>query len=136
MEGKTIKEIRIGDEEKFSKTVTEFDVYGFAGITGDFNSVHINKEYAQSTMFKNRIAHGILGAGLISTVIGMKLPGEGVIYLSQSTRFIKPIYIGDTITAIVKVIEINEDKNRVKLETKCINQNGDKGYRGRIISYA
>lgn len=122
---KKINDINIGDEEQFSKTITESDVYGFAGIVGDFNPVHINKEYAKKTIFKNRIAHGIIGAGLISTVIGAYLPGEGTIYLSQSTKFKKPVYFEDTITAIVRVIEKNVDRNRIKLYTKCINQNDE-----------
>lgn len=123
MLGKKINEINIGDEAKFSKTITEGDVYGFAGIVGDFNSVHVNREYAKNTIFKDRIAHGIIGVGLISTTIGTYLPGEGTIYLSQSTKFKKPVYFEDTITAVVKVIEKNEEKNRIKLYTKCINQN-------------
>lgn len=125
MEGKRMFQISIGDEAEFSKTITEHDVYSFAGIVGDFNAVHVNKEYAMNTIFKERIAHGILGTGLISTVIGTYLPGEGTIYLSQSTKFRKPVYFGDTITAYVKVIEKNEEKNRIKLHTKCINQNNE-----------
>lgn len=125
MEGKKIPQIFIDDEAEFAKTITEYDVYSFAGIVGDFNAMHINKEYAKGTIFKERIAHGILGAGLISTVIGTYLPGEGTIYLSQSTKFRKPIYFGDTITAYVKVIEKNEEKNKIKLYTKCTNQNNE-----------
>lgn len=118
-------QINIGDEAKFSKTITESDVYGFAGIVGDFNAIHINKEYAKGTIFKDRIAHGIIGVGLISTVIGTYLPGEGTIYLSQSTKFKKPVYFGDTITAIVRVVEKDDVKNRIKLYTKCVNQNDE-----------
>jgi 3-hydroxybutyryl-CoA dehydratase len=125
MYSKKIYDIKIGDEASFTKTITEFDVYSFAGITGDFNSVHINKEYAKKTIFKDRIAHGVIGAGLISTVIGTYLPGEGTIYLNQNTRFVKPIYFGDTITAVVRVIEINEEKNKIKLYTECINQSNE-----------
>lgn len=133
MFSKKINDINIGDEAQFSKTITEFDVYGFAGIVGDFNAVHINKEYAKTTIFKDRIAHGVIGAGLISTVIGTYLPGEGTVYLSQSTKFIKPIYFGDTITAIVRVIEKNDEKNRIKFYTKCINQNDDMIIEGESI---
>ncbi|MBW9151357.1 MaoC family dehydratase [Clostridium estertheticum] len=125
MFGKKINDINIGDEAQFSKTISESDVYGFAGIVGDFNPVHINKEYAKKTIFKQRIAHGIIGTGLISTVIGTYLPGEGTIYLSQSTKFKKPVYFEDTITAIVRVIEKNDEKNKIKLYTKCINQNDE-----------
>ena len=126
-------QISIGDEAKFAKTISECDVYGFAGIVGDFNAVHINKEYAKVTIFKERIAHGIIGAGLISTVIGTYLPGEGTIYLSQSTKFMKPVYFGDTITAYVKVIEKNEEKNKIKLYTKCTNQNNEIVIEGESI---
>lgn len=123
--GKKINEINIGDEAQFSKTITEYDVYSFAGIVGDFNALHINKEYAKTTIFKDRIAHGIIGAGLISAVIGRYLPGEGTIYLSQNTKFMKPIYFGDTITAVIRVVKKNDRKNRIKFYTKCINQNND-----------
>jgi 3-hydroxybutyryl-CoA dehydratase len=125
MAGKKINELIIGEECRFTKTISEYDVYNFAGITGDFNAVHIDKEYAKKTIFKDRIAHGILSAGLISAVIGSKLPGEGTIYLSQSTKFLKPVYFGDTITAIVTVIGKEIEKNKVLLKTECINQDGD-----------
>jgi 3-hydroxybutyryl-CoA dehydratase len=133
MEGKKMSQISIDDEAKFAKTITEYDVYSFAGIVGDFNAMHINKEYAKDTMFKERIAHGIIGAGLISTVIGTYLPGEGTIYLSQNTKFMKPVYFGDTITAYVKVIEKNEEKNKIKLYTKCTNQNNEIVIEGESI---
>lgn len=122
MKGKTILELRVGEESSFTKTITEYDVYNFSGIVGDFNSIHINDEYAKKSIFGKRIAHGIISAGLISTVIGNNLPGEGTIYLKQNTTFLKPVYFNDTITAIVKVVKIDIDKNRVKLETKCLNQ--------------
>ena len=124
MIGKTINEIKVGDKEKFTKTVSEVDVYLFAGITGDFNPVHINEIYANKTFFKTRIAHGMLLAGLISTVVGNKLPGSGTIYVKQEFNFLAPAYIGDTITAIVEVLEIIGDINRVKLKTTCLNQHG------------
>jgi 3-hydroxybutyryl-CoA dehydratase len=122
--GKTIKEIAIGDKAQFSKTVTESDVYLYAGLSGDMNPVHIDMEYAKNTLFGQRIAHGVLSIGFISNVLGTKLPGPGVIYLQQECRFLKPVFIGDTITAIVEVIEKDEGKNRVKLKTLCINQKG------------
>lgn len=133
MIGKKISEINIGDNAEFTKTITEYDVYSFAGVVGDFNAIHINKEYAKNTIFKDRIAHGIISAGLISTVIGTYLPGEGTIYLSQSTKFMKPVYFGDTITAYVSVIEKYEEKNKIKLHTKCINQNNEIVIEGESI---
>ncbi len=117
IKGKTIDEIKVGDRASFSKTITETDVYNFAGIIGDFNPAHINEEYAKTTFFKKRIVHGMLAAGLISTVLGTYLPGNGTIYISQELSFKAPVYFLDTITVTCTVIEIMEEKNRVFLET-------------------
>lgn len=124
MFGKTIDQISVGDSEKFSKTISESDVYLFAGVTGDFNPAHIDEEYAKNTYFKKRIAHGILSGGLISTVIGTKLPGPGSIYREQQLKFLAPVYIGDTVTAKVEVKEMNTEKNKITLQTTCHNQDG------------
>ncbi len=124
MIGKTINELKVGDTAEFSKTVSESDIYLYAGLTGDLNPAHINEEYARKTFFKSRIAHGMLTAGFISAVIGNKLPGPGTIYLRQELRFLAPVHIGDTITGRVEVFEIELEKNRVKLKTICINQEG------------
>ena len=124
MIGKTIGELNVGDTAEFSKTVAEFDIYMYAGITGDFNPAHINEPYAQNTFFKTRIAHGMLSAGFISTVIGTRLPGTGTVYVKQELNFRAPVKIGDTITARVEVVEIIKDKNRARLETTCLNQDG------------
>jgi 3-hydroxybutyryl-CoA dehydratase len=124
MSGRTIGEIEVCDSAEFTKTVTEADIYLFAGLSGDYNPAHINEEYAKKTFFKTRIAHGMLSAGFISTVIGTKLPGPGTIYLDQSLKFLAPVRIGDTITARAEVIEIMAEKNKVRLETTCINQDG------------
>lgn len=121
----TINEMKVGDCATMTKTVTETDVYLFAGISGDLNPAHIDEETAKKTMFKGRIAHGILGASFISAAIGMKLPGPGTIYVSQDLKFTAPVRIGDTVTATVTVKEINVEKNRAKLETVVTNQNGD-----------
>ena len=112
-----MKNIEINQTAFFSKTITEFDVLSFAWITGDFNPVHINKIEAQKSIFKERIAHGMLTASFISTVIGMYLPGEGSIYVEQNIRFLKPVKIGDTLTAWVKVVNIDIDKNIYTLST-------------------
>jgi len=122
MLGKTIEEIEVGDRAQFAKTISENDIYLFAGITGDFNPAHVNEEYAKKTFFKTRIAHGILTAGLISAIIGTKLPGPGTIYMRQDLKFLAPVHIGDTISACVEVIEVIPEKNRVKLKTYCVNQ--------------
>ena len=122
MIGKTIEELKVGDTARFSKTVSESDVYLFAGITGDLNPAHVNEDYAKDTFFKTRIAHGMLSASFISTVIGTMLPGPGTIYMRQEVSFMAPVKFGDTITAIVEVVEIMADKKQVRLKTYCINQ--------------
>ena len=112
----------IGYTGVFSKTITESDVYLFAGITGDFNPLHINEEEAKKTAFKARIAHGMLSGSFISTVLGTKVPGPGTIYLEQNLKFKKPVFINDTVTARVTVSEIiNPDKGIYKLDTKIHN---------------
>jgi 3-hydroxybutyryl-CoA dehydratase len=133
MKGKTINEINIGDEASYSRTITETDVVLFGGVSGDLNPAHFNEEYCKDTMFKSRIAHGMLSAGYISTVLGMYLPGPGTIYLSQEVKFTAPVRFGDTITAIAKVIEKIEDKNRIVLETICMNQDGKVVVKGKAI---
>ena len=120
-----IDELTAGMSAEHAKTVTDADVVLFAGITGDFNPVHVDAEAAAKSMFGGRIAHGILSAGLISAVIAMKLPGPGTIYLSQSLRFTKPVRIGDTVTARVEVAEVLAAKKRVRLLTVCRNQKGE-----------
>lgn len=118
------EKLEIGISECLGKTITEADILNFAGVSLDVNPLHLNEEYAKKTMFKGRIAHGIIGAGLISAVIGTKLPGEGTIYLSQNLKFIAPVKIGDTITAKVEIVELNQEKKKVGLKTTCTNQNG------------
>lgn len=125
MEGRRLQDMTVGDTASFTKTVSEGDIYGFAGITGDFNPMHVNAAYAEASRFERRIAHGVLCAGFISSVLGMQLPGPGAIYASQSLRFLRPVYIGDTITAEVEVAELIEEKNRVRLATRCRNQDGE-----------
>ena len=125
MKGITINEMKIGDSASFTKTVTDTDVYMFAGITGDFNPAHVNQVEAEKGMFGKRIAHGMLSAGFISAVLGTMLPGPGTIYMGQELRFTKPVAIGDTITATVTVAEMIIEKNRVILDTVCTNQNAE-----------
>jgi 3-hydroxybutyryl-CoA dehydratase len=122
MIGKTIDQLHIGDTAEFTKTIAESDIYLFAGVTGDLNPAHINEPYAQNTFFKTRIAHGMLLAGFISGVIGMKLPGPGSIYIRQELKFLAPARIGDTITARVEVTQMQSEKNRITLRTTCVNQ--------------
>lgn len=118
-------ELQLGDRDHFEKTISEADVYMFAGISGDTNPAHLSESYAAQTPFKTRIAHGMLSAGLISAVIGTRLPGPGSIYLGQELRFNKPVRIGDTIRADVEVLETRPGKRVIKLKTSCTNQDGD-----------
>ena len=112
--------------ESFSKTITEYDISNFAGITGDFNPVHIDKIAAEKSIFKERIAHGMLTASFISTVIGMYLPGKGSIYLEQNIKFLKPVKIGDTITAWVEIINFDSEKKIYSLSTWVENEQSTK----------
>ena len=114
----------VGQRASFSKTITETDVYGFAGITGDFNPLHVNAVEAEAGRFGERIAHGMLSASIISTVIATRLPGPGTIYMGQEVRFLNPVRFGDTITATV-VIEELLDRGRVRLHTFVENQKGE-----------
>ena len=124
MNGAGIEGLKVGDWAATSKTISESDVYLFAGITGDFNPAHVDEEYAKNTIFKGRIAHGMLVAGLLSSVLGMKLPGPETIYLRQSLKFLAPTRIGDTVTARVEILSVDRTRNRVTLKTTCTNQSG------------
>ncbi len=136
MQGKTIQQLTLGESASTAKTISETDVYLFAGITGDLNPAHVNQEYAQATRFGGRIAHGMLSAGLISAVIGMQLPGPGTIYMGQDLKFLAPVKIGDTVTATVTVRELDLERNRVTLETVCENQSGQKLVVGQALVMA
>ena|SRR4051794_14366595 len=115
-------DIQIGDTDSFTKTISEYDIVQFARLTGDFNPVHLDSEFAKQTSFKERIAHGILSGSIISTVIGTRLPGPNTIYLSQNFKFLAPVKIGDTIKADVTVMEKRDDKKIIKLKTQVMNQ--------------
>ena len=121
----TIQQLKLGDSASHSKTISETDVYLFAGITGDLNPAHVNESVASASRFGGRIAHGILSAGLISAVLAMQLPGPGTIYLGQELKFTRPVRFGDTVTATCTVSEIRSEKNIVKLDTVCTNQAGE-----------
>lgn len=124
MPGKTIKELHVGDHASYHKVITADMVNLFATVSGDHNPIHLDDNYAKQTIFGERIAHGALISSLFSTILGTELPGEGCIYMSQSSRFIAPVKIGDEITATVTVSQIIEEKNRVILETVAKNQEG------------
>ncbi len=124
MIGKKISEISIGDSSELVKVITEKDVAMFGEITGDMNPAHFDAEYAAKTIFKKRIAHGMLCGSLFSTIVGTVLPGRGSIYLKQDLKFLAPVYLNDTLTAKVTVTEIITDKNRVIFDTTTTNQDG------------
>ncbi len=119
LQGYDIEDLHVGMTATFAKTITEADIVLFAGVSGDNNAVHINEEFAQKTMFKGRIAHGMLSASVISAAIAGKLPGPGTIYLSQSLKFKGPVRPGNTVHATVTVKEIIAEKRRVVLTTEC-----------------
>jgi len=120
----TYDEISIGDTASFTKTMSETDIYLFAGITGDLNPAHVDAVTAAEGMFKQRIAHGMLSGSFISTVLAMKLPGPGTIYLGQELSFRGPVFIGDTITAKVECTEKLKPRKWLKFKTTVTNQDG------------
>ena len=122
--------LSIGDSAEIIRTIEQSDIDAFARVTGDHNPVHVDEEFAKTTRFGRRIAHGMLTASLISAVLANKLPGEGSVYLGQTLRFVAPVFPGDEITARVTVLEIREDKPIVKLETVCVNQRDEVVIRG------
>lgn len=122
--GKSIQQLNIGDAVVMTKKIVDEDIRLFAKVSGDENPIHLDEEYAATTRFKRRIAHGHYVASMFSTLLGTKLPGQGSIYLSQSIKYMAPVYLDDVITAEVKVIEKIDEKNRVTLETTAYNQDG------------
>jgi 3-hydroxybutyryl-CoA dehydratase len=133
MIGLSIDAIEVGDHAEIVRRVTDDDIAAFVDAVGDYNPVHSDPEYASRTVFKEPIAPGIWTAGLISAVIGTRLPGPGAIYLSQSLKFLKPVMFGDVITARVEVLETNREKNRMRLRTVCTNQRGDEVLTGEAL---
>ena len=125
MIGKTIADLAQGDRAELTRVVEQDDIAAFVDAVGDYNPVHSDPAYAAGTPFKVPIAPGIYTAGLISAVIGTQLPGPGAIYLSQSLKFVKPVKAGDTITARIEVIEVLRERNRIRLQTVCVNQHGE-----------
>ncbi|WP_455373107.1 MaoC family dehydratase [Limibacillus halophilus] len=119
LHGHYIEELEAGMTAVYAKTVTEADIALFAGVSGDTNPVHLNADFAAGTMFKERIAHGMLSASFISTVFGTRLPGPGCIYLSQTLNFKAPVMIGDTVVARVTLREVNKEKKRILVDTVC-----------------
>lgn len=124
MHGLYLEDLKVGMSAMFGKTVTEADIAAFAGVSGDTNPIHLHNGFAATTRFGQRIAHGMLSGSFISTVVGTKLPGPGAIYISQTMNFTAPVSIGDTVTAVCTVTEVNQERRRVTLKTQCLS--GDK----------
>jgi 3-hydroxybutyryl-CoA dehydratase len=116
---------KVGDTASITKTITDDDIRRVADASGDHNPLHLDEEFAKTTRFGRRIAHGMLSASLISTVIAGELPGEGSIYLGQTLRFAAPVFPGDTVSARVTVVSMRQDKPIMRLETVCTNQHGE-----------
>jgi acyl dehydratase len=133
MIGITIDAIAVGDSAQITRRVTDGDIAAFVDAVGDHNPVHADREYAASTVFKEPIAPGIWTAGLISAVIGTRLPGPGAIYLSQDLKFLKPVKSGDSISARVEVLEVNRERNRIRLRTVCTNQRAEDVLTGEAV---
>lgn len=125
MTGKTIADLATGDHAEITRVVEEADVAAFVAAVGDHNPVHSDPRYAATTPFAEPIAPGIFTAGLISAVIGTRLPGPGAIYLSQSLKFMKPVKAGDTITTRAEIVEVIRERNRIRIRTVCRNQRGE-----------
>ncbi len=119
LHGYYLEDLTIGMKALCAKTITDADVTLFAGISGDTNPLHTNEEFASKTRFGHRIAHGYLTTSLWSTLIGTQLPGPGAIYMSQDTKFLRPVFIGATVTATVEIIELNVEKQKVILKDEC-----------------
>lgn len=124
-ESKPFEAFELGDRVTFSKTITDADILLFAAISGDNYPLHVDEEYAKSTRFGHRVAHGLLTASLLSATNGMLLQKPGGISLAQTLHFLKPVYVGDTITACSEVVEIIPDKRRLRCRTTCTNQHGE-----------
>lgn len=122
-ESYSVEEIEIGMTASYSQTITDADVKTFAGLSGDHNPVHIDDIYAENSRYKKRIAHGLISASFFSALFGTKLPGKGCVYVSQNLNFKRPVYLGDTVTAIVTVTSVDIIKKRVFFDTKCLVKN-------------
>ena len=126
-------DLKIGDKFSTSKQITDSVVRAFADLSGDYNPIHIDEEFAKTTRFGRRIAHGMISGALISAVLGYEFKERRVVYLSQTMKFVAPVFIDDTVTATATVTNIRKDKNIVRLETVCTNQNGETTLKGEAV---
>jgi 3-hydroxybutyryl-CoA dehydratase len=131
--GLTINQLTVGQSYETNFVITAELVERFAEVTGDHNPIHLNEEYAAKSIFKQRVAHGMLQAGFLSGILGCHFPGVGTIYLSQTLKFIKPVFIKDQITLRLEILEINSEKNNVRLETLFTNQKGEAVITGEAL---
>ncbi len=118
--GLYLEDIKLGQTAVYTKTVTDADILAFAGVSGDTNPIHLSDDFAKTTMFEGRIAHGMLSASFISTLIGTRLPGPGAIYMSQNLKFLAPVKPGQTVNTRATVTDINHEKARITLHTQCM----------------
>jgi 3-hydroxybutyryl-CoA dehydratase len=132
---RSFEDLKVGMQDSMSKKITQELVNQFAEVSGDFNPVHVDKEYGKTSIFGDNIAHGMIGAAMISAVLGNKLPGVGSIYLSQDLKFRAPVYFGDVITAHVEITELDEEKKKIKLNAWCQNQDEKKVVSGTAHIY-
>lgn len=133
IQGFTYDELEPGKTAYFTKTITEHDVYTFAGATGDYNPAHVNQTGAEEMKLPGRIAHGALTAGLVSTALGTRMPGQGCLYLSQNSKFVRMVEFGDTLTVRLEVKERNEEKHRVTIRTEVFNQRDELVLTGEAV---
>src|SRR5690348_13278620 len=125
--------ISVGQRASLTRTISDADIRAFAEVTGDGNPLHIDDAFAAHSRFGRRIAHGLLSAGLISAVLGTRLPGPGAVYLQQTLRFVRPVYPGDTLTAMVEVTAYRDDRRMITLRTTCTDQRGDMVLDGEAV---
>ncbi len=131
--GLTINQLAVDQTYDKKITITSDMIERFAEATGDHNPLHLDEEFAKGTQFKTRVAHGMLQAGILSGILGTEFPGVGTIYLSQTLKFVKPVFIGDEVTFHLKVLELIEEKNRIRIETICENQKGEAVVTGEAL---
>ena len=132
-DGELRRTLSVGDRGRLTKIMSEEDVEAFADASGDYNPVHLDEGYARETVFGKRVVHGVLTAGLISAVLGGVIPGLGTIFCEMHLKFLKPVFIGDEIAVHMKVLETLPEKNRIRLETNCLNQKGEMVLTGEAV---
>lgn len=131
--GMSVDKFQVGQTYESTTKITEEMIDHFARATGDFNPLHLDPGFAEKSIFKQRVAHGMLTAGIISGVFGTRFPGLGTIYVTQEMRFLRPVFIGDEITVRFRILEVMIDRNRLRVETTCLNQEGKEVLTGTAV---